>query len=69
MGERNAYRVLVGRPEGKTPPGRLKSWWEDNSKMDFQEIGWCGMDWIHLTEVRDQWHALVDTVMNLLVVS
>jgi hypothetical protein len=63
----NAYRVLVGKPEGKKPTGRPIHRWEDNTKMDLGEIGWGGIDCIHLTQDRDQWQALVNTVMNLWV--
>jgi hypothetical protein len=58
----NAYRILVGKPEGKRPLGRPRRRWVDNIKMDLREIGWDGMDWIDL---RDQWRALVNTVMNI----
>jgi hypothetical protein len=61
--KRNAYRILVGKPEGKRPLGRPRSRWED-IRMDLREIGWGGMEWIDL-EYRDQWRALVNTVMNL----
>jgi hypothetical protein len=66
MGEkRNAYRILVGMPEGKRPLGRPpRRKWVDNIKMDLREIGWDGMDWIDLAQNRDQWRALVNTVMN-----
>jgi hypothetical protein len=57
----------VGKPEGKRPPGRPTRRWEDNIKMDLREIGWGGMDWIDLAQGRDQWRALVNTVMNLRV--
>jgi hypothetical protein len=68
MGEtRNAYRILVGKPEGKIPLGRPRRRWVDNIKMDLREIGWDGMDWIDLTQNRDQWRALVNTIMNLRV--
>jgi hypothetical protein len=68
MGEkRNAYRVLVGKREGKRPLGRPRRRWEDNIKMDIREIGWGGMDWIDLAQDMDQWWALVNTVMNLRV--
>jgi hypothetical protein len=63
----NAYRILVGMPEGKTPLGRPRRRWVDNIKIDLREIGWDGMDWIDLAQNRDQWRALVDTVMNLQV--
>jgi hypothetical protein len=59
MGEtRNAYRILVGKPEGKRPLGRPRRRWVDNIKMDLREIGWNGMDWIELAQDRDQWRAL-----------
>jgi hypothetical protein len=63
--KRNACRVLVGKPEGKRQLGRSRRRWVDNIKMDLREIGWGGMDWIDLVQDRDQWWALVDTVMNL----
>jgi hypothetical protein len=65
--KRNAYRILVGKPEGKRRLGRPRSRWMDNIKMDLREIGWGGMDLIDLVQERDQWRALVDTVMNLRV--
>jgi hypothetical protein len=68
MGEKmNAYRILVGKPEVKRPLGRPRCRWEDNIKMDLREIGWGGMDWIDIAQDRDQWRALVNTVMNLWV--
>ena len=68
MGEgRRMYRVLLGEPEGKRPLGRLRRRWEDNIKMDLQEVGCGGMDWIELAQDRDRWRALVKAVMNLLV--
>jgi hypothetical protein len=63
----NAYRILVGKPEGKGPLGRPRRRWEDNIKMDLRDIRWGGMDWIDLAQDRDQWRALVNTVMNLRV--
>jgi hypothetical protein len=66
MGEkRNAYRILVGKPEEKRPLGRPRRRWEDNIRMDLREIGWGGMDWIDLAQDRDKLRALVNTVMNL----
>ena len=68
MGEwRDVYRVLVGKPEGKRPLGRLRRRWEDNIKMDLQEVGCGSMDWIELAQDRDRWRALVNAVMNLRV--
>jgi hypothetical protein len=68
MGEtRNAYRILVGKPEGKRPLRGPRRRWVDNIKMDLREIGWDGMDLIELAQDRDQWRALVNTVMNLRV--
>jgi hypothetical protein len=61
---RNAYDVLVGKSEGMIPCGRSRCRWEGNIRI---EIGWEGMDWIHLAQDRDQWQALVDMVMNLWV--
>jgi hypothetical protein len=68
MGEtRNAYRILVGKPEGKRPLGRRRRRWVDDIKMDLGEIGWDGRGWIELVQDRDQWRALVNTVMKLRV--
>jgi hypothetical protein len=68
MGEgRGAYRVLVGRPEGKRPLGRPRRRWEDNIKMDLREIGIDGTNWILLAQDRVQWRACVNTVINLRV--
>jgi hypothetical protein len=68
MGEgRGAYRILVWRPEGRRPLGRLRRRWEDNIKMDLQEEGWGGMDWIDMAQNRDRWRAVVSAVMNLRV--
>jgi hypothetical protein len=55
----------VGKPEGKRPLGRFRHRWEENIRMDLREIGWGGMDRIDLAQDRDQWRALVNTVMNL----
>jgi hypothetical protein len=65
--KRNAYRIFVGKSEGKRPLGRLRRRWVDNIKIDFREIGWDGMDWIDLAEDRNQRRALVNTVVNLRV--
>ena len=68
MGERRGvYRVLVGKPEGKRPPGRPRRRWEDNIKMDLQEVECGGVDWMELAQDRDRWRALVNAVMNLRV--
>jgi hypothetical protein len=68
MGEgRGAYRILVGRPEGKRPLGRPRRRWENNIKMYLQEVGWEGVDWIDMAQDRDRWRALVNAVMNLRV--
>ena len=65
--EREVYRVLVGKPEGKRPLGRPRRSWVDNIRMNLHEVG-CGyMDWIGLAEDRDRWRTLVSTVMNLRV--
>jgi hypothetical protein len=67
MGEkRGAYRILVGRPEGRRPLGKPSCRWEDNIKMD-QGVGCGGMDWIELAQDRDRWRALMNAVMNLRV--
>ena len=68
MGEgRGVYRVLVGKHEGKRPLGRPRRRWEDNIKMDLQEVGCGNVDWIDLVQNRDRWRALVKAVMNLRV--
>ena len=65
MGEmRGVYRGLVDKPEGKRPLGRPRHRWEDNIKMDIQEVGFGGMDWIELAQDRSRWRALVNAVMN-----
>jgi len=58
---------LAGKPEGKRPVGRPRSRWEDNIRMDLQEVGCGGMDWIELAQDRARWRALVNAVMNLWV--
>ena len=66
MGERRGvYRVLVGKPEGNRPLGRPRRRWEDNIKMDLQEVGCRDMDWIKLAQDRNRWRALLTAVMNL----
>jgi hypothetical protein len=68
MGEdRDVYRVLVGKPEGKRPLGRPRRKWEDNIKLDLQEIGGGREDWMGLAQDRDRWWALVGTVRNFRV--
>jgi hypothetical protein len=65
--ERGVHRVLVGKPEGKTPLGRLRRRWEDNIKINIQEVGvGCGV-WIESAQDRDRWRELVSTVKNLRV--
>jgi hypothetical protein len=63
--KRNAYRFLVGKTEGKRPLRICR--WEDNIKIDLREIGWDGMDWIHLAQDRNRWGTLVNTAMDLRV--
>jgi hypothetical protein len=65
--KRNTYRILVGKPEGKRLLGRPRRRWVDNIKMDLRDIGWDGVDWMDTTQDRDQWRALVNTVLNLRV--
>jgi len=62
---RSVFRGLVGKPEGKRPRGRTRLRWEDNIKMDQQELGCRDMDWIELAQDRDRWRALVTAVMEL----
>jgi hypothetical protein len=65
--KRNAYRILVGKPEGKIPLGRRRRRWVDNIKMDLRELGGTGVAWIDMAQDRDWWRALVNTVLNLRV--
>jgi hypothetical protein len=65
--KRNAYRILVGKPERRRPVGRPRRRWADNIKIDLRETGWDGVDWVDLAQDGDQWRALVNTVMNLRV--
>jgi hypothetical protein len=68
MGEkRNAYRLLVGKPEGKRPLGRPRRRWVDNIRMDLGEVGWDDVDWIGLAQDRKRWRALVNSILNLQV--
>jgi hypothetical protein len=68
MGEkRNAYRVLVGKPEGRRPLGRPRRRWVDNIRLDLGEVGWGDVDWIGLAKDRNGWRALVNSVLNLRV--
>jgi hypothetical protein len=68
MGEdRGVQRVLVGKPEGKKPLGKQRRRWEDNIKMDLQEVGGVRGDWMELTQDRDRWRALVGTVRDFRV--
>jgi hypothetical protein len=64
---RNTYRILVGKPEGKTPLRRPRRRWVDNIKMDRREVGWDGMDSIDLAQDRDRWRAHLNAVINLRV--
>jgi hypothetical protein len=67
METRNAYRILVGKQEGKRPLGRPRRRWVDNIKMHFKEIKWGGMDWILMVQDRDKWRPLANTLMKLRV--
>jgi hypothetical protein len=65
--KRNAYRLLVGKPEGKRPLGRPRCRWVDNIRMDLGAVGWGDVDWIDLAQDRNRWRALVNSVLNLQV--
>jgi hypothetical protein len=65
--KRNAYRLLVGKPQGKRPLGRSGRRWVDNIKIDLVEIGWGGVDWIGLDPDKYSWRALVNVAMDLRV--
>jgi hypothetical protein len=68
MGEKeNAYRLLVGKPEGKRPLGRPRRRWVDNIRMDLGEVAWGDVDWIALAQDRNRWRALVNSVLNFQV--
>ena len=62
--ERGAYRILVGKPEGKRPLGRPRRRWVDNIRMGLQEVGCGGMDWVKLSQDRDRWRTLVSAIMK-----
>jgi hypothetical protein len=63
------YKVLVGKPKGERPLGRPRHRWEDGIRVDVREIGLGGVDWIRLSQVRDQWRAVVSVAMNLRVLA
>jgi hypothetical protein len=63
----NAYRILAGKPQGQRPLGRPRCMWVDNIKMGLREIGWDSANWIGVAQDRDQWRALVNTILNLRV--
>jgi hypothetical protein len=65
--KRNAYRLLVGKPEGRRPIGRPRHRWFDNIRMNLVEVGWGDVDWIGLAQDRDRWRALVNSMLNLRV--
>jgi hypothetical protein len=67
--ERNMYRVLMGKPEGKRPPGRPRRRWEDGVRMDVTRTDLGGVDWIRLAQDRNRWRAVVSAVMNLWVLA
>jgi hypothetical protein len=62
---KNAYNILVGKPEGNRPLGRPRCRWKVNIRMYLRDIWWKGVDWIYLAQDRDQWWALLNRVMNL----
>jgi hypothetical protein len=64
---RSVYRVLVGKPDGKRPLGKSRHRWEDDMKVDLQEVGLGGIDWTDLAQDREKWRAVVNAVMNLRV--
>jgi hypothetical protein len=64
---RNAYKILVGKPEGKRPLGRLRRRWENIIRMHLREIVWEDVDWMHVVQIKNHWLPLVNTVMDLRV--
>jgi hypothetical protein len=68
-GERKVCKVLVRKPEGKRPLGRPRRRWDDGIRMALREIGWRSVEWNHLAQYRDWWRALVNTAMNLRVLT
>jgi hypothetical protein len=70
MGEdRKLYKVLVGKLKGGKPLSKLRLRWQDGIKMDLREMGWEGVEWIHLTQDRDRWWVLMNMVMNLWILA
>jgi hypothetical protein len=67
--ERQVYKVLVGKPEGKSPLERPRRRWEDGIRIDLREIGLGGVDWMRLAQDKDRWRAVVSAVMNLRVLA
>jgi hypothetical protein len=67
--ERKVWRVLVGKPKGKRPLGRLRHRWEDGIRMDLKEIGCEVVEWIQLAQGRDRWRALENTAMNVQILA
>jgi hypothetical protein len=65
--KRNAYRLLVGKPEGKRPLRRPRRRWVDNIRMNLGEVGWSDVDWVGLAKDRNRWRTLVNAVLNLRV--
>jgi hypothetical protein len=65
--KKNAYRLLVEKPEGKRPLGRPRRRWVDTIRIDLGEVGWGDLDWIGLAQDRNRWRALVNSVLNLQV--
>jgi hypothetical protein len=65
--EKNAHRLLVGKPNGKRLLGKPRQRWVDNIMMDLREVGWGDVDWIGLAQDRNRWRALVNSVLNLQV--